>query len=59
MTPVMTGDFGTVTEGSLRGMEDLVARGRVGTIPTTELLRTVKITRRVQETLRDFLSLKL
>ena len=48
--PIMTGAFGTVTKGLLKGLEDLKIRGRVETIQTTSLLRTARILRRVQET---------
>ena len=57
--PIVIGAFGTVTEGLLKGLEDLEVGGRVETIQTTALLRTARILRRVLETWGDLLSLKL
>ena len=57
--PIVTGTFGTVTKGLLKGLEDLEVGGRVETIQTTTLLRTARILRRVLETWGDLLSLKL
>ena len=48
--PIVIGAFGTVTKGLLKGLEDLEVGGRMETIQTTTLLRTVRILRRVQET---------
>ena len=48
--PIVIGVFGTVTKGSLKGLEDLEVGGRVETIQTTALLRTARILRRVLET---------
>ena len=48
--PIVIGAFGTVTKGLLKGLEDLEVGGRVETIQTTTLLRTVRILRRIQET---------
>ena len=42
--------FGTVTKGLLKGLEDLDVVGRVATIETTALKRTVRILRKVLET---------
>ena len=42
--------FGTVTKGLLKGLEDLEVGGRMKTIQTTAILRTVRILRRVVET---------
>ena len=42
--------LGTVTEGLVKGAEDLEITGRVKTIQTTTLLRSARILRRVQET---------
>ena len=53
------GAFVKVTKVLLKGLEDLVIGGRVETIQTTALLRTARILRRVLETGRDLLSLKL
>ena len=56
---IVLGAFGTVTKGSLKGLEDLEVGGRVETIKTTVLLKTARILRRALETWRDRLSLKL
>ena len=48
--PIMIGAFGTVTKGLLKELEDLKVGGRVETIQTTALLRTVRILRRVLDT---------
>ena len=48
--PIVIGALGTVTKGLLKGLEDLEIDGRVETIQTTALLRTVRILRRVLET---------
>ena len=42
--------LGTVTKGLVQELKDLEIRGRVETIKTTALLRSVRILRRVQET---------
>ena len=47
---IVTVDFGKVTEGLLKGMEDLEVGGRVETIQITALLRTASILRRIRET---------
>ena len=57
--PIVIGAFGTVTKGLLKGLDDLKVGGRVETIQTTALLRTVRMLRRVLETWGDLLSLKL
>ena len=48
--PIVTGAFGTVTKGLLKGLEDLEAGGRGETIKASALLRTARILRRVLET---------
>ena len=48
--PILTGAFGTVTKGLLKGLGNLEVGGRVETIQTTALLRTARIPRRVLET---------
>ena len=53
--PTVTGAFGTVTEGLLKGLEDLEVGGRVETIQITPLFRIL----RVLETWGDLLSIKL
>ena len=57
--PIVIGAFGTVTKGLLKGLEHLEVGGRVETIETTALLRTVRLPRRVPETWGDLLSLRL
>ena len=49
IVPIVIGAFGTVTEGLLKGLEDLEVGGRVETIQTTALLKTARILRRVPE----------
>ena len=51
--------IGTITKGLLKGLEDLEFGGRVETIPTSTLLRSTRILRRVLETWRDLPLLKL
>ena len=48
--PIVIGEFGTVTKGLLKGLEDSEVSGRVETIQTTTLLRTARLLRRVLET---------
>ena len=48
--PIVISALDTVTEGLLKGLEDLEIRGRVETIQITTLLRTARILRRVLET---------
>ena len=48
--PIVTGAFGTVTKGLLKGLEDLEIGGRVETIQTTAFLKTARILRKVLET---------
>ena len=50
IVPIVTGAFGTMTKGLLKGLEDLEVGGRLETIQMTALLRTVRIPRRVLET---------
>ena len=56
--PIVIGSFGTVAKGLLKGLEDVEVDGRVKTIQTTTLLRTVKILRRILETWEDLLMTK-
>ena len=56
---IVIGALGIVTEGSVKGLDDLEIRGRVEIIQTTKLLRSARILRRVLETCGDLLSLKL
>ena len=48
--PIVMSVFGTVTEGLLKGLEDLKVGGRVETILTKTLLRTGEILSKVLET---------
>ena len=48
--PTVFGALDTVTKELVNGQEDLVIRGRVETIQSTALLRSVRILRRVLET---------
>ena len=57
--PIVSGAFGTVTKGLLKGLEDLEVGCRVETIQTTALLKTARILRRVLETWGDLVSLNL
>ena len=59
IVPIVIGNFGTITKGLLKGLEDLEVGGRVETIQITALLRTARILRRVLETWGDLLSFKL
>ncbi len=56
---IVIGALGTVTKGLVQRLEELEIRGRVETIQTTALLRSIRILRRVLETWGDLLSLKL
>ena len=57
--PNVNGVLGTVTKELVQGHEDLEITGRVETIQTTALSRSVRIPWRVLETWGDVLSLKL
>ena len=48
--PIVIGALGKVTEGLLKGVEDLLIKGRVATIQTIKLLRSTRIPRRVLQT---------
>ena len=50
IVPIVNGTLGTITEGLLRGLEDLEVGGQVETIQMTALLKTARILRRVLET---------
>ena len=56
---IVIGALGTITQGLLKGLEDLEISGRVETIQTPALLRKARILRRVLKTCGDLLSLKL
>ena len=57
--PILIGAFGIVSKGLLKGLEDVEVGGRVETIQTTTLLKTVRILRVILETAGDLLSLQL
>ena len=57
--PTVIGPLGTVTKVLVQWLEDLEITGRVETIQTTALLRSVRILQRALETWGDLLSLKL
>ena len=59
IVPIVIGELGTITQGLLKGLEDLEFGGRLETIQTTALLRKARIMRPVLETWGDLLSLKL
>ena len=59
IVPIVIGALATITKGLLKDLEDLEVGGREEIIQTTALLRTARILRRVLETWRDLLSLKL
>ena len=48
--PIIIEALDIVTKGLIKGLEDLEIKGRVETIQTTTLLRSVRILRRVLET---------
>ena len=50
IVPIVIGAFGTITKGSLKGLEELDVGGRVETIQMSASLRTARILRRVRET---------
>ena len=56
---IVNGALGTITKRLIKWLEDLEIRGRVQTTKTNVLLRSDRILRRILETWRDLLSLKL
>ena len=48
--PIVIGALGTIPKGLLQGLEVLEITGQEVTIPTTALLRSARILRRVLET---------
>ena len=56
---IVIGALGIIPEGFVKGLVDLKIIGQVETILTAELLNSVRILRKVQETWGDLLSLKL
>ena len=59
IVPIVMAALGTITKGLLKGLQDLEVGGWVETIQMTALMRTARILRRILETWRDLLSLKL
>ena len=57
--PIVSGAFGTVTKGLLKGRKDLEVCRRVETIQITALLRSARILRKILKTWGNLLSLKL
>ena len=57
--PIVVGAFGMFCEGFEKGLEELKIGERIEIIPTTELLRSTRILRRILETRGDLLSLSL
>ena len=57
--PIVIGALGTVTKALIQRLDDLEIREQVETIRTTTLTRSARILRRVLESWRDLLSLKL
>ena len=55
--PIIIGALGTVMKGLVKGLEDMEITGRVETIQTNALQRSVRIMRRVLETWGDLLPL--
>ncbi len=47
IVPIVIGAFGTITNGLLKGLEDLEVGELVETIQMTALLRTARMLRRV------------
>ena len=47
--PIVIRALGTVIKGLIKGLEDLEIKGRVETIQTITLLRSIRILRRVLE----------
>ena len=45
--PIVIGVLGTVSKGLERGLEELEIEGRIETMQTTALLRSVRILRKV------------
>ena len=53
--PIVNGVFGTISKGMIKRLDDLEIRGRIETIQTTSLLKSVRILSKPF----DLLSLKL
>ena len=59
LIPIVIVVLSTVTKGLVQGLEDFEIRGRMETIQTTALSRSVRILRRVPEIWGELLSLRL
>ena len=59
LIPIGISALRTVTRWLVQGLEDLKIRRRVETYQITALLRSARISRRILETCRDLLSLRL
>ena len=59
MIPIVVGALGTVPKYLEKRLEALEIRGRIEIIPTTVFFRSVRILRRVLETLGDLLLLRI
>ena len=59
ITPIVIGEFGTVTKGILKGLGELEVGEQVETIRITSMLKTARILRKVLETWGDLLLLRL
>ena len=57
--PIAVGALGTVSKSMTKRFEELEIRGGIDTIQTTALLRSVRILRKVLETWKEYLSLRL
>ena len=57
--PIVISVLSAVTKGLVQGLEDMKIRWRVESIQTMALLTFARILRRILETWRDLLSLKL
>ena len=57
MMLIVIGALGTIPKGLVKGLEELKIGGFAETIQTTAFLRSVKMLRRILETLGDLLSL--
>ena len=59
MKIIMIGDLGTILKGLEKKLEELEIRGTIEIIQTTAQVKSIRILRRVLETKRYLLSLKL
>ena len=59
MIPNEIGALETMSKGLVKGLEDLEIKGQVESFQTTALLKLARILRKVLETWRDLLGIKL